>query len=928
MGKDPSKMESMNALWMRSRTVLFVVVVLVMSTACSDSETRGPDEGEATKPDGRSLFVEGCPEPGKVRAVQIDRPDLGMWGPQVLGGEGDFLLINDQAAFIITNPEDIDAYWYYGGILVDAVALNGCEQAGPERYQEFLPLAARLDIAELLTDFNLGAATLRGFRGEWVEILNNGADGEEAIVRIHGTDDTFWTAEYTMIVEAFKQGAPRPLSSPFGIEMFIDYVLSPDSPVLRIEVHYRNLQSQSQTISPAAAHLFGSTTDVDFYNLASVSTAGFRVKLGAPWITSTSRTRDGALTFAMEDAILTTVDVAGVDAVLDFNRVLVPLTLGPEGSDEDTKNVTYFMSVGKSDGNSAERPLHKVLPQAYPWAPYALIPITGTTFDTQTEEPIAGVALEVQLKDIEDVWRPLHRFYSDASGIFSGAIADFGDSNLEYRITAHVEGRHEPEPILFTTSSLSNPAFGFGPEGVLAYEVQDGQGRVLPARITLWQEGRQMHRILAAGGTGEARIPPGTYDVSVTRGYEYETFQGSVTILPSTPTPLGVQLTRVVDTAGFLSVDGHLHAAPSPDSQVSIPDRIRTAATEGLEVVVSTDHEFIGSWQSGIDETGLDDWVATIPGCELTATVPEHLNIYSVEPRFDLDARGGYIRWYGLDIAEIYALARERGAEVISLNHPGYLRLVEYDRITGEALLDDPTAIGLRPDAELWSWNFDVIEYMNGHKNPFVDPESSGDTGYFEDWMSFLNLGHPITAMGTTDLHGLDVPGQPRTYFASSTDAPREFDGNEFIASIIAGRCVVSDGAFARVEINGSAALGDLVTDVDGSVDLAVHIEAIPEIDVTHFLVFVNCDEVLKVEASDPNGIVKYDGTLVVPAARDAHVVVVAFGANRFPRGLEQFDPAGVPRFTTNAIYVDADGNGIYDPQGGKTCSYDLAPPT
>jgi hypothetical protein len=34
-----------------------------------------------------------------------------------------------------------------------------------------------------------------------------------------------------------------------------------------------------------------------------------------------------------------------------------------------------------------------------------------------------------------------------------------------------------------------------------------------------------------------------------------------------------------------------------------------------------------------------------------------------------------------------------------------------------------------------------------------------------------------------------------------------------------------------------------------------------------------------------------------------------------------------VPRFITNAIFVDADGNGIYDPPGGKDCTYDLAPP-
>jgi hypothetical protein len=146
------------------------------------------------------------------------------------------------------------------------------------------------------------------------------------------------------------------------------------------------------------------------------------------------------------------------------------------------------------------------------------------------------------------------------------------------------------------------------------------------------------------------------------------------------------------------------------------------------------------------------------------------------------------------------------------------------------------------------------------------------------------------------------------------------------VASLLAGRAVVSDGAFARLEINGVAGLGDLVTDTDGSVDLAVRIEAIPEIDVTHFLVFVNCDGILKVAASDPGGIVKYDGTLSLPISRDARVAVAGFGVDRLPQGLDSFDPAGGPRFTTNAILVEADGNGIHDPPGGKTCTCDLAP--
>ena len=230
-------MRSTRFLGVRSCIGMVFCALLAAVAGCSDSEPRKGDEGEQPGPDGRSLFVEGCPVPGQVTAAQIRRPDLGMWGPQVLGEEGDFLLMNDQSAFIITSPEDHDTYWYYGGILVDAVALNGCEQAGPERYEEFWPLAAQLDILELAEDLNFGSASVRGFHGEWAEVLNDGANGEEAVLRVYGSDDTFWIAEYNLLVEAFRQGTPKTLSSPMDVEMFIDYVL----PGLAGSAHRRSL---------------------------------------------------------------------------------------------------------------------------------------------------------------------------------------------------------------------------------------------------------------------------------------------------------------------------------------------------------------------------------------------------------------------------------------------------------------------------------------------------------------------------------------------------------------------------------------------------------------------------------------------------------------------------------------------------------------
>jgi hypothetical protein len=110
-------------------------------------------------------------------------------------------------------------------------------------------------------------------------------------------------------------------------------------------------------------------------------------------------------------------------------------------------------------------------------------------------------------------------------------------------------------------------------------------------------------------------------------------------------------------------------------------------------------------------------------------------------------------------------------------------------------------------------------------------------------------------------------------------------------------------------------------------VSLSVVIEAMEVIDVTHVVVFANCDQVVSLAADDPGGVVKLSETVVVPVDGDTNLVVAAFGANRLPVGMPQFDPTGVPRVLTSPVYVDADGDGLFTAPGGRECGYDLSPP-
>ena len=103
--------------------------------------------------------------------------------------------------------------------------------------------------------------------------------------------------------------------------------------------------------------------------------------------------------------------------------------------------------------------------------------------------------------------------------------------------------------------------------------------------------------------------------------------------------------------------------------------------------------------------------------------------------------------------------------------------------------------------------------------------------------------------------------------------------------------------------------------------------EAIPTIDVAFIKVYANCDEVATLAAAEPDEVVKLDTKFPLKLTVDSHIVVAAFGAKAIPAGLGDYDPVGTPRAISNPIFVDIDGNGIFDPPGAKTCSYDVVGP-
>ncbi len=892
--------------------------------ADGDSGAADGDSGAAV---GAGIFLEGCPVPGKAYARQIANSGAAMHGPHVMAGQGDWLLVNERAAFAITDPSFRKSYWYYDGVVVDAVAVDGCAQAGEERFEELVPMVAQVDIGDF------ASSILRGFHVDYLEVLQDGSDGADAIIRAHGSDDLFWLIDQVFAESRFKAGVGDGLSEPLGLEMWVDYILAPGSSVLRIELGVRNVDPEPKPIAYGVGLWVGDTTRRFYYTAANLGFGGYELDIGAPWFGAESVDGDGAYAIALEKSATATVSISGVQALLDSQLAFATPQLGPIGEPDDSLVWPIYVAVGPTDGNSATRELHSASQELVSGEPHTLETINGSVIDAVGGGPLADVSVLVERQNTAGEWHVLDMMRSDAEGLFEGQVAYFGEPET-YRLTASKLGMPDAAPVMVALPGAAPAQIALGRPGTLQLDVRNSDGQGLPCRVMLYDASslQQRRRILSATGGESVLVAPGEYAVSVLRGIEYSPSEQILTVTADQTTTLSATLDRVIDTSGFLLMDSHVHGGPSPDSNIVVAQRVLTAAADGCEVPVNTDHEFILDYQPTVVQLGLDSWVRQVTGEEVTPSLPEHINMFPVVPTTDEDARGGIVKWYGKDIDAIFSAISARGAGIIQLNHPrlgcNYMCTIGYDRLTGMPTeVPDPTQLGFAADAQMWSWDFNAIELMNGFKNIYLDPSSPDDTGLFDDWMSFFNLGHRITGMGVTDTHGISGPCQPGTYFASSTDDPNQLDEAELVDSILNQRALLTTGAFARVTVNGTASMGDTITDGDGTVDLALRIEAIPEIDVAFFKVLVNCDQVATVATSSPGAVVKYDGTISVEVTADAHIVVLGFGIQPMPRGLRSANPSTSARFISNPVFVDTDGNGQFDAPGGKTCTYDLSPP-
>lgn len=488
--------------------------------------------------------------------------------------------------------------------------------------------------------------------------------------------------------------------------------------------------------------------------------------------------------------------------------------------------------------------------------------VTGTT------EPGAQVAIESG-----DVVMTIAR--GGVDGTYRASVPP-GTYTVRANALGHAPGT--PMPVSIAEASVATQDVVPGPSGRLAISVADGAATPLPARVLIEQQGQDRRiEYVGAAGTLMLPMPPGTWRVSVSRGLEYEAFVASAVAITATQTTqLDVVLDRVVDTSGWIALDTHLHSELSTDSTIPVDDRVRAVAAEGVEVPVSTDHDFITEYGPIIEELGLASWLRSLDGEEVSSIVWGHTNAFPLVADPSKTARGA-AHWADQSPAQVYAVLRNTEGAVVQVNHP---------RRTGSDLFDaieldpatltanrSPTALGLPADTDLSVLDFDLVEVANGKEPDTFDQ-------VFEDWLAMVTAGHPAGATGSTDSHGAsDYAGETRTYVYVGTgnDTPATVNLAAVVDGLRARNVVVATGAFVTAGIvgaSGASIPGDTANVQSGQpIKLRIKVQAPPWQALSSIRIF---------EKRQPVMAIPLDGNDTAPVRYDADVTLGTASADTF----------------------------------------------
>ena len=806
----------------------------------------------------------------EVRAGRVQHKDHLLSGIKVEGQVGDYKIYNNRAAFIIQDGRPGSGLGPNGGEVLDAQLLGLKAPAG----------------RSLLGETLLGAIT-RGIKPRSVGVVHDGSDGKQALIRVIGD------LAPVPLLETYIPVPGREVPA----HVVLDYSLAPDSAALSIQLRFFNKQRVSNEI-PLTLLVLTAGDGLQYF----ASGKGFDTSAVGrqDYLAMVGQQISYALV-GLNGTRLTPVILRSGIWILSMGSVTMP----PAG--EARRQLKLVLAGG--DAESVRVAARKELGLA------ALTTVSGKVTSSKGS-PLAGARVHARsAAGGAKAYQTMAR--TDASGRYALTLAAGS-----YLLTA-VEQGHAPTEVKTTVGQTAvTRDITMGGSAALSFTVTDGNGQALPAKLIVKRDKPQTYpasfgepgylgqaaRILfPLDGKGTVKLAPGQYSVTASRGFEYEIETKKLTLAAGQTSSASFKLTRSVKTAGYMCGDFHVHAMWSYDASDLYELKVAALAAEGLEVPVASEHDHIGDFNPTIAKLGLQPWIQTIVGVEVTTGSWGHFNVYPVTAA-PLKPNAGALPWYGKAPAKLFGDIRAAWpAGVLQVNHPrstafGYFLKVGYS-----------PADGAVKDKAAWTTGFDAVEVFNAS-----GWERNKDTTV-KDWFSMLDRGLIHAATGNSDSHAVYTHevGYPRNYVKLPTDTPSKLVPTDFMQAIKGLRVVISGGAFISAEIGGKGP-GQLAQASAGKVTVAVKVQAPTWVKLDTLQLIrggKTGGEVLKTivldsSTADPkNPVLRYDGKLELSVTADTWIVVVATGKGELTPVVHKRQPFGV----TNPIFVDVNGNGKYD---------------
>jgi hypothetical protein len=652
----------------------------------------------------------GPDEDGFASARRIQRLDEAIGGPKAAARVGDYLLENRHLRVAILasetpdgNPRNSMGPGLFGGSLVDADLQRPDPRfsggRGLDHFAELFPTAS-LNVPEPVGP-------------DAVRIVNDGADGNPAIIRVEGEATPFLS-----LLSALWAITDVP-----DMRLVTDYIAEPDTPWLRMRTAVRvGPSANAAPFGDAFPAALPATTHTapfplieraisDGLILGDFFLVGGSVQVFAPGM---GFDEDGLVARANAEGRNSFAEpfvfpwLAGVGNGVSYGIMpaeglgFVPLFTSsqttvvggsvqgdPDAEDRfrdgDTFSYERFFLVGHGDVGS-------IYDQVLQIRGTPAGRVTGRVVEEGTGLALSGVNVFVFEPGAEyptSQWRTdVRREDTILDGSFAGTLPAG-----TWEVLVHRPGRPDPErrTIVIEEGGELDLTLVSPRPGTVSFTLSDETGMAVPGKVTFLRVDGDSRRRPELGdgfiagspeavvfpmyGDGIVELPDGEYVAVASRGLEYEIDeQGPFRVDATRAHHLDFMVERSVQTEGWISADFHVHAAPSHDSGVLLEDRVRSMVAEGVEFFSGTDHDVITDYAPVVERLGMEPWVQTAVGVETTTVELGHFLSFPLEKDFTAES-GGALDWTGQSPYEIMTRIRQQGDEagtdpLIFVGHP------------------------------------------------------------------------------------------------------------------------------------------------------------------------------------------------------------------------------------------------------------------